>query len=117
MSTSTNPRRKTWRVRPLIALLVLFATYLVVDVVVDFYSAWAGYWEQLSYAGGTQLWKVASLVVILALNVFAVLTPFLVLISYSKAAPPTGVRRTLLLTCAGILLALLGVRALLGFWS
>ena len=49
MSTSTNPARKTWRVRPLIALLALFATYIVVDLVVDFYSAW-GYWDGLSYA-------------------------------------------------------------------
>ena len=116
MSASTNPARKTWRVRPLIALLVLVATYLVVAEVVDFYFAW-GYWEGLGYAEEAQMWRAVSLVVTLAIAVFAVLTSLLVLMSYSRAAPPTGVKRSLLLSCAGILLALLGARALLGFWS
>ena len=114
MSASANPGRKTWRVRPLIALLVLFATYLVVDVVVDFYLAW-GYWDRLLYAEETRKWRAISLVVDVALTVLAVLISLLVLLSCSKAAPPTGVRRAMLLSCAGIVLALLGVRALMGF--
>ena len=114
MSTSTNPARKTWRVRPLIALLVLFATYLVVDEVVDFYFAW-GYWDGLGYAEESRTWRAVSLVVTLAIAVLTILTSFLVLISYSKAAPPTGVRRAILLSCAGIVFALVGIQTLLGF--
>ena len=116
MSTSANPARKTWRVRPLIALLALFATYLAVDLVVDFYSAW-GYWDRLFFQEGITWWRVAQMVLQLALPIFSVLTSLLVLVSYSGAAPPTGVRRALPLSCAGIVLALFGVRTLLGFWS
>ena len=114
MSTSANPARKTWRVRPLIALLALFATYLAVDEVVDFYSAW-GYWDGFGYAEETRRVRAVSLVVTLAIAVLTILTSFLVLISYSKATPPTGVKRSLLLTCAGIVLVLVGIQTLLGF--
>ena len=114
MSKSAHAQRKTWKVRPVTALLVLFAAYLVVDVVMDFYFGLMRL-ERMLFEDGIAWELIAALTVTAAFTVFAVLTSFLVLIFYSGAAPPTGVRRSMLLSSAGIVLALLGVRAILGF--
>ena len=114
MSASRNPARKTWRVRLVTALLVLFATYLVVDVVMDFYIGLVRL-NRILFKDGIEWEMIGALALGLAFAVFAVLTSLLVLLFYSTAAPPTGVRRSMLLSSAGIVLALLGVRAMLGF--
>ena len=98
----------------MIALLVLFATYLVVDVVVDFYFGLVRL-DRILFGDGIEWEMIGALALSLAFTVFAVLTSFLVLMFYSGAAPPTGVRRSMLLSSAGIVLALLGVQAMLGF--
>ena len=116
MSKSAHAQRKTWKVRSVTALLVLFAAYLVVDEIVDFYSRWE-YLTRVLFQEGIKWWRVAQLVLQLSLPILAVLTSLLVLVFYSSAAPPTGVRRAMLLSCAGIMLALFGVRALVRFWS